>query len=88
MSFKDIFNMELWRPFCSVDRNHLCNSGREYSEEQFCEIILNLGQWFRRRSLLKKFLIWRSVGPFVQRSGTNCAISVEGIKRNCCMKIF
>ena len=22
--------------------------GRGYYEEQFCEIILNLGQWFRR----------------------------------------
>ena len=31
-----------------TDRNHLCNFGRGYYEEQLCEIILNLGHWFRR----------------------------------------
>ena len=25
----------------------MCNFGRGYQEEQFCEIILNLDQWFR-----------------------------------------
>ena len=25
MSFKDISYLELWRPFCSAERNHLCN---------------------------------------------------------------
>ena len=27
----------------------MCNFGRGYYEEQFREIILNFGQWFRRR---------------------------------------
>ena len=53
----------------------MCNFDRGYQEEQFCEIILNLDQWFRR-CLLKIFLIWSSGGPFVQRSGTICAILV------------
>ena len=48
MSFKDISYLELWPPFCSVEMNHLCNFGRGYQEEQFCEIILNLDQCFRR----------------------------------------
>ena len=48
MLFKDISYLELWHPFCSAKRNHLCNLGRGYYKEQFCEIILNLGQWFRR----------------------------------------
>ena len=48
---KDISYLELWQPFCSVERNHLCNFGRGYHEEQFCEIILNLDQCFRRRSV-------------------------------------
>ena len=48
MSFKDISYLELWWPICSVERNHLCNFGRGYQEEQFCEIILNLDLWFRR----------------------------------------
>ena len=48
MSLKDISYLELWWPFCSAEQNHLCNFGRGYQEEQFCEIILNLDQWFRR----------------------------------------
>ena len=53
-AFKGISYLELWQPFCSVEHNHLRNFGRGYQEEQFCEIILNLGQWFR--CLLKDFL--------------------------------
>ena len=55
MSFKDISYLELWWPFCSAEQNHLFNFGRGYQEEQFCEIILNLDQWFRRCHL-KDFL--------------------------------
>ena len=55
MPFKGISYLELWQPFCSAKRNHLCNFGREYYEQQFCEIVLNFGQWFRR-CLLKDFL--------------------------------
>ena len=82
MRFKDISFPELWRPLCSAEQNHLCNFERCHHEEQFCEIILNLDQWSRRRSCLKIFLIWSSGSPFVQRSGTICAILVEGIMRN------
>ena len=55
MPFKGISYLELWQPFCSVEWNHLCNFGRGYYKEQFCEIILNSGQWFRR-CRLKEFL--------------------------------
>ena len=51
--FKDISYLELWWPFCSAKRNHLCNFGRWDHEEQFCEIILNLDKWFKRRRHLK-----------------------------------
>ena len=51
MSFKDISYLELWWPFCSAVQNHLCNFGRRYQEEQFCEIILSLDQWSRRCNL-------------------------------------
>ena len=47
MPFKGISFLEPWQPFYSVEHNHLCNFGRGYYEEQLCEIILNLGQWFR-----------------------------------------
>ena len=77
MLFKDISYLELWQPFCSADQNHLLNFGRRYHEEHFCEIILNLDEWFRRKCPLKVFLIWISGSPFVQRSVTICAISVE-----------
>ena len=56
MLFKDISYLELWQPFCSAEHNHLCKFGRGSYEEQFCEIILNLGKWFRRRCCLKYFL--------------------------------
>ena len=36
----------------------------QYYEEQLCEIILNLDQWFRRRCLLKIFVFWSSGSPF------------------------
>ena len=55
MSFKDISYLELWQPLSSADQNHLLNFGKEYHEEQFCEIIMNLGQWFMR-CCLKDFL--------------------------------
>ena len=54
MLLKDISYLELCQPFCSAEWNYLCKFGRGYYEEQFCEIILNLGQWFRCR--LKDFL--------------------------------
>ena len=88
MHFKDISYLELWRPFYSAKRNHLCNFGRRHHEEQFCENILNLDQWFKRRCRLKIFLIWSSGSPFVQRSKTICAIWVEGIMRNNSLKLF
>ena len=55
MSVKDISYLELWWPFCPAECNHLCNFGRGYQEEQFCEIFLNLDHWFSRCSL-KDFL--------------------------------
>ena len=88
MAFKDISYLELWFPLFSVKRNHLCNFGKRHHVEQFCEIILNLDQWFRRRSCFKIFLIWSSGSPFAQRSGTICAILVEGIMRNNPVKLF
>ena len=67
MTFKDISYLELWQPLCSADLNYLCNFGRMYHEEQFCDISKNLDQWFRRKSRLKVFLIWISGSPFVQQ---------------------
>ena len=66
MLFKDISYLELWRPFYSADQKHLCNFRRRLHEKQFCEIILNLNQWFMRKYLLEIFLIWSFGGPFVQ----------------------
>ena len=72
MPFKGFSYLGLWQPFCSVERNHLCNFGRGYNEEQFCEIILILGQWFRRCHLndflsgALATLLFRGVGPFMQ----------------------
>ena len=51
-------------------------------------IFFSLDQCFRRRCRLKIFLIWSSVGPFVQRRETIFAILVKGIMRNNSEKIF
>ena len=58
MSFQDISYLELWWPSCSWELNHLGNFGRGHYEEhfRFCEIILNLDQWFGR-CCFKIFLI-------------------------------
>ena len=72
MSFKDISYIKLKQPFCFAERNHLCNFGRGCYKEQFCEIIMNLGQWLRRCHL-KDFLygalaalLFGGAEPFVQ----------------------
>ena len=72
MPFKGISYPELWQLFCSAECNHLYNFGREYNEERLCEIILNLGQWFRR-CRLKDFLsgalaalLFGGAEPFMQ----------------------
>ena len=38
MSFRHISYLELWWPFCSVERNHLGNYGKGHYEKQFCGI--------------------------------------------------
>ena len=69
-------------------RKHLCNFERGYHGVHLCEVILNLDQWFRRRCILKIFLILSSGGPSLQWNGTICAIWVEGIMRNNSVKFF
>ena len=56
MRFKGIFFLKLWLPFCPAERNYLGNFGRGCYAKQLCEIIFNLGQWFRRRCRLNDFL--------------------------------
>ena len=56
MQFKCISYLDIWQPFCSAECNHLCNFERGHYKEQFCEIILNFGQWLWRRCSLKGFL--------------------------------
>ena len=83
MPFKGITYLEFWQPFCSLEHNHLCNFDRGYFEEQFCEIMLNLGHWFRRRCGLKDFLSGSLAGgPPVRWSETIYAILKEDIMGN------
>ena len=61
MSYKDILSWALATPLFD-QANRLCNFGRSHHEEQFCEIILNLNQLFRR-CLFKDYSylkLWRS----------------------------
>ena len=79
MSFKEKNYLQLWRPFCSAEQNHLCNFGRGHYEKYFCESILNLDQMlFKDISYL--FVWWSEI---------TCAILVEGkIMRNISVKLF
>ena len=68
--FKGISYLELWRPFCLVQRNCLCNIGRKHYDECFSEDILNLNQWYTvliyfLSRALATFLFGREE-PFVQ----------------------
>ena len=85
MQFKGIPYLELRQPFCSAEHDHLCNFGRGYPEEQFCDIILNLVQ---EEMSFKGFLIWSSGDPPVQLSGTIYAILKEGIMGNIRVKLY
>ena len=98
MVFKDISYLELWRPFCSGELNHLCYFGRRHYKEQFFEIILNLDQWFWRCCYLE---LWR---PFCSAERNHLCKFGKGIpeeqfceiilnldlwyKRRCCLKDF
>ena len=88
MSFKYIYYLELWWSLCSIEQNHLCNFGRRHHEEQFCDIILNFDQWFKKKCHLKVFLIWRSGSPLFQRSRTISAILKEDIMGNIHVKLY
>ena len=55
---------------------------------QFCEIILNLEQWFRKKCHYMYFLSGALISPCVQRSITICASLVEGIMRNNSVNFF
>ena len=58
--FEDISYLELW-PLYPAKWNHLCNFSRSHHEEQFCEIILILDKWFRRKCKDISYLeLWRS----------------------------
>ena len=63
MLFKDVSYLDLRQPFCSREQNRMCIFGKGYFEKQFCEIILNLGQWFRRCRL--KVFLYRALAALL-----------------------
>ena len=40
---KDISYLGLWQPLLLVEQNHICNFGRRYHAEQFCDVIFLSG---------------------------------------------
>ena len=71
LPFKGISYLDIWQPFCPAECNLWCNFGTGYYEERLCELILNLGQWFR--CCLKDFLsgalaalLFDEAEPFMQ----------------------
>ena len=66
---------------CSTEQNHFSNFGKGVLEEHFCEIILQLGPWPKRRCYLKIFF-------FFFCSGCHFSVLVEGHSRNIPVKLF
>ena len=64
MSFKVCLFFYLWRSFCSAERNDYNNFGRGSPKKHFYEIIMELGQWSRRRWRLNVFLCLALVAIF------------------------
>ena len=100
MSFKDISYLQLWRTF-SAEQNYLCNFGRVYHKEKFCEIIFNLNQWFSRcrlqdflpGDLVALVFCSRTIYAINLSRGHNGEYSCEIIinlgqwfRRRCCLK--
>ena len=104
MSFKGFSVFSFGGHFGSVKWNHFSNFGKGSPKEHFCEIILKLGHWPRRRCCLNVFSIFSSISHFVQWSGTILAILIEGhpkkhfceiilksghwLRRGCHLKVF
>ena len=65
----------------------MCNFGRGYYEEHFCEIILNSGKWFRRRYRLKDFLS-RALAALLFGGGNHLCNLKEGIMVNIHVKLY
>ena len=57
MLFKGVSNLELWQSICSLEWNYLCNFGRGYNEEEFCENIFEFGPVVQEKMSFKRFLI-------------------------------
>ena len=66
----------------------MCNFARGYYEEQFYKIILNLGQWFKRRCRLKGFLSGALVAHLYGEAEPFYAILKEGIMGNIHVKLY
>ena len=84
MPFKSISYLELWQPFCSVELTIHANQ-----EEQFCENILKLGLWFRRRCCLKDFISGALVTLLISAARPfKYAILKEGIMGNIRVNLY
>ena len=87
MLFKGISYLKLWQPFCSVERNHLCNFSRGYPEGLFCDFF-EFGSVVQEEMSIKIFLIWSSGDPRVRWNVTIYAILKEGIMGNIQVKLY
>ena len=100
---QDISYIELWRPFCSKEQNHLCNFGKGHHEEQFCEILFEFGQVVQEKMSSKdtSYLeLWQPLYSAKWNHLCNCGsshheeqfceiiLNLDQYFRRCCLKIF
>ena len=82
MPFKGISYLELWQAFVQQSVSICAISVKNIMRNNFGEINLNLGQWFRSRCHLKDFLSVALDALLFSGVKTHYAILKEGIMGN------
>ena len=70
MPFKDIYHLELCRPFCSAVLHHLCKICTGLYEEHVCAITLKFGPVVQEKILFKDMSYLELDKCIVLRIGT------------------
>ena len=86
--FKGFSYLELWKPFCSAEGNHLCNFSRGYYVEQFYEIFVKNESVVHEEMSFKKILYLELWWPSCAVERNNLCNLKEGIMGNIHVKLY
>ena len=88
MSFKGVSIFSSGGHFAQQSRTILAFLVEDHPKKYFCEIILKLVHWYRRRRHLKVFPFFLTGSHFIKWSRMILAILVEGHPRNISVTLF